>query len=102
MEENRLRNGDRSHLSSASQGSSLIDLAHESRSQTAHSDPQHFCIVTETYPPEINGVALTLANLVKGLLARGHTVSVVHPKQRKHRKPNGFDFACCFEEIGVR
>ena len=110
MEENRLRNGDQyvegrralACFSSADQGISLIGLARESRSQTAHSDPQHFCIVTETYPPEINGVALTLANLVKGLLARGHTVSVVHPKQRKQRKPNGFDFACCSEDIGVR
>ena len=107
MEENRLRSGDRSYVdgrrapacfSSAEQGSSQIALARES----AHSDPQHFCIVTETYPPEINGVALTLANLVKGLLAQGHRVSVVHPRQRKQRKPNGFEFACCSEDIAVR
>ena len=39
-------------------------------------------IVSETYPPEINGVALTLSHLVKGLRARGHTVSVVRPRQR--------------------
>jgi glycosyltransferase involved in cell wall biosynthesis len=94
MEENRLRDGDRSgmegrlalaRISSADESSSLIDLAPESNSQAAASDPQRFCIVTETYPPEINGVAVTLANLVKGLLARGHYVSVVHPRQRKHR-----------------
>lgn len=35
------------------------------------------CIVTETYPPEINGVSLTLSHLVKGLLALGHAVSLV-------------------------
>ena len=39
------------------------------------------CVVTETYPPEINGVALTLARLVDGLRARGHDVSLVRPRQ---------------------
>ena len=43
-------------------------------------DQHHLCIVTETYPPEVNGVALTLARLVQGLLARGHAVSVVRPR----------------------
>jgi glycosyltransferase involved in cell wall biosynthesis len=42
---------------------------------------QHICVVTETYLPEVNGVALTLAHLVKGLLAQGHRVSVVRPYQ---------------------
>jgi glycosyltransferase involved in cell wall biosynthesis len=39
------------------------------------------CIVTETYPPEINGVALTLARLADGLRRRGTRVSVVCPRQ---------------------
>jgi glycosyltransferase involved in cell wall biosynthesis len=43
---------------------------------------RHVCMVTETFPPEINGVALTLAHLVGGLRARGHTVSIVRPRQR--------------------
>ena len=51
------------------------------RSQPVASSQPHICVVTETYPPEINGVALTLAHLVNGLLARGHTVSVVCPNQ---------------------
>jgi glycosyltransferase involved in cell wall biosynthesis len=42
---------------------------------------RHVCIVTETYPPEINGVASTLAQLVGGMRARGHTVSLVRPRQ---------------------
>jgi glycosyltransferase involved in cell wall biosynthesis len=42
---------------------------------------RHVSLVTETYPPEINGVALTLARLAEGLRARGHTVSVVRPRQ---------------------
>ena len=39
-------------------------------------------LVTETYPPEINGVALTLARLTDGLRARGHEVALVHPRRR--------------------
>jgi len=38
-------------------------------------------LVTETYPPEINGVAMTTAQLVRGLRARGHWVGVVRPRQ---------------------
>jgi glycosyltransferase involved in cell wall biosynthesis len=45
------------------------------------SQPRHVCLVTETYPPEINGVASTLAQLVAGMRARGHTVSLVRPCQ---------------------
>ena len=37
--------------------------------------------VTETYPPEINGVALTVDRFVRGLRARGHTVDLVRPRQ---------------------
>lgn len=39
-------------------------------------------IVTETYPPEINGVALTVQGLAEGAAARGHQVEVVRPRQR--------------------
>ena len=37
--------------------------------------------VTETYPPEVNGVAMTVGRLVDGLRLRGHQVSVVRPRQ---------------------
>ncbi len=40
-----------------------------------------YCIVTETYPPEVNGVALTVQSLERGLRARGHEVDVVRPRQ---------------------
>lgn len=36
-------------------------------------------LVSETYPPEINGVALTVRDLAHGLAARGHAVQVVRP-----------------------
>jgi len=40
-------------------------------------------VVTETYPPEINGVARTVGAMVDWLLARGHTVELVRPRQRR-------------------
>ncbi len=38
-------------------------------------------IVTDTYPPEINGVALTVRDLESGLRSRGHEVHVVRPRR---------------------
>jgi glycosyltransferase involved in cell wall biosynthesis len=38
-------------------------------------------IVSETYPPEINGVALTVHGLVAGLAARGHRIDLIRPRQ---------------------
>ena len=43
-------------------------------------------VVTETYPPEVNGVALTLAQVVRGLHARGHEVVLVRPRQRADQR----------------
>lgn len=40
-----------------------------------------YAIVTETYPPEVNGVALTVQSLEHGLRKRGHEVSLVRPRQ---------------------
>ncbi|MFN6171232.1 MAG: glycosyltransferase family 1 protein, partial [Burkholderiales bacterium] len=37
--------------------------------------------VTETYPPEVNGVAMTLAHLVQGLHSRNHDVQLIRPRQ---------------------
>ncbi|MCE2688376.1 MAG: glycosyltransferase family 1 protein [Rubrivivax sp.] len=37
--------------------------------------------VTETYPPEVNGVAMTLAHLVQGLHKRNHDVQLIRPRQ---------------------
>jgi len=41
----------------------------------------HVAVVTETYPPEVNGVAMTLGRMVHGLLERGHRVSLTRPRQ---------------------
>jgi glycosyltransferase involved in cell wall biosynthesis len=38
-------------------------------------------MITETYPPEVNGVAVTVSHLVHGLLRHGHCVQLVRPRQ---------------------
>lgn len=45
------------------------------------SKPLHITLVTETFAPEINGVANTLSRLCDGLRSRGHQVEVVRPRQ---------------------
>ncbi len=49
-------------------------------------------IVSETYPPEINGVALTVHSLAAGLAARGHQVDLIRPRQSQpHHDEPGID-----------
>lgn len=45
-------------------------------------------LVTETYPPEINGVAMTLSHLVEGLAHRSHELTVVRPRQSPNDRPS--------------
>ena len=37
--------------------------------------------VTETYPPEINGVAVSAARFIEGLRRREHQIQLVRPRQ---------------------
>jgi glycosyltransferase involved in cell wall biosynthesis len=41
-------------------------------------------MVTETYPPEVNGVARTIGLMAEGLQRRGHSVQLVRPRQNGH------------------
>ncbi|MEJ0048482.1 MAG: glycosyltransferase [Rhodospirillales bacterium] len=56
-------------------------------------------VVTETYPPEVNGVAMSLASFVAGLHAKGHEVQLVRPRQDKTDRA-GNDAR--FEEVLMR
>jgi glycosyltransferase involved in cell wall biosynthesis len=42
---------------------------------------RRYALVTETFPPEVNGVALTVAGLERGLVELGHAVEVIRPQQ---------------------
>ena len=52
-----------------------------SKSVTSMDPRMRYTIVTETYPPEVNGVSLTVNALESGLRSRGHTVEVIRPRQ---------------------
>ena len=43
--------------------------------------PLNISLISETFLPEINGVANTLARLCDGLRARGHRLQLVRPRQ---------------------
>lgn len=43
----------------------------------------NIALVTETYLPEVNGVAITIGRMVEGLLARQHRIHMVRPRQGK-------------------
>lgn len=47
----------------------------------SHKGPLRVAVVTETYPPEINGVAMTTGRMVEGLVAAGHRVDLIRPRQ---------------------
>ena len=40
-------------------------------------------VVTETWPPEVNGVAMTVARFVEGLRQRNHEIQLLRPRQAK-------------------
>jgi glycosyltransferase involved in cell wall biosynthesis len=50
--------------------------------------------VTETYPPEVNGVAISLARVVEGLRRRNHELQLIRPRQDRQDvggNVHGFD-----------
>jgi glycosyltransferase involved in cell wall biosynthesis len=55
--------------------------------------------VTETYPPEVNGVANTAVHFVEGLRARNHEIQLVRPRQSRSYRPGD---AAGFREVLMR
>jgi glycosyltransferase involved in cell wall biosynthesis len=56
---------------------------------TACLRPLRLTLVTETFPPEVNGVARTLGRWVEVFRARGHDVQVIRPRQPGERPAPG-------------
>lgn len=52
-------------------------LFHQPRADSA----LRVAVVTETYPPEVNGVAMTAQRMVQGLISRYHQVQLIRPQQ---------------------
>ena len=40
----------------------------------------HFCLITEAWHPQVNGVVRTWSNVVRELEAMGHRVRIIHPE----------------------
>lgn len=58
------------------------------------SAPLDIALVTETYLPEVNGVAVTVARMVEGMLKRGNRIHMIRPRQSKND--------VCGEQINYR
>jgi glycosyltransferase involved in cell wall biosynthesis len=43
----------------------------------------HIAVVSDTYPPDVNGVAMTLERLTMGLRERGHFITVIAPEHEQ-------------------
>src|SRR5207237_10515400 len=57
--------------------------------------------VTETYPPELNGVSLTVKRAVDYLHERGHRVEVVRPRQAADRGRGRIDGELLLPGMGL-
>ncbi|QXI19890.1 glycosyltransferase family 4 protein [Pseudomonas hamedanensis] len=55
----------------------------------------HITLISETFPPEINGVANTLGRLCDGLRARGHQVDLVRPRQAGDQQRSDDELLLC-------
>jgi hypothetical protein len=51
--------------------------------------PLRIAFVTETYPPEVNGVALTIQQVVEGLYKLGHDIELIRPRQHATDQAEG-------------
>jgi glycosyltransferase involved in cell wall biosynthesis len=58
--------------------------------------PLHIAVVTETYPPEVNGVARTIGMMVAALRERRHSIQLIRPRQSAEDAPEA---ATGFETI---
>lgn len=56
-------------------------------------------VVTETYPPEVNGVAMTTQRMVQGLISRYHQVQLIRPRQSQDEQAAS---GAAFDEVLLR
>lgn len=71
----------------------------ESSRTATTSRPLLVAMVSETYPPEINGVAHTARRMVQGLVSRYHQVQLIRPRQHAEDQAA---HSSSFEEVLVR
>ena len=59
----------------------MMSTAMTTRETRSNEHRLRIAFVTETYPPEVNGVSMTVARVVEGMRARGHRVQLVRLRQ---------------------
>src|SRR3954465_13976687 len=57
--------------------------------KTRFMNALRIAFVTETYPPEINGVSLSVARFIEGLRRRNHEIQLVRPRQARADQGGG-------------
>jgi glycosyltransferase involved in cell wall biosynthesis len=65
----------------------MIDEGFVLQELQAASASLRVALVTETYPPEVNGVAMTLSRMVEGMQRRNHRVQLIRPRQHTTESP---------------
>lgn len=63
------------------QAASVQEGAAQSQSSVQDRKLLNLAVVTETFPPEVNGVSRTIARVVEELARRGHNLMVIRPRQ---------------------
>lgn len=63
-----------------------VDNKAEIEQQGMTAQPLHILLVTETWLPDVNGVSLSLMQLVSGMVAQGHRVSLLRPAPKHQAK----------------
>jgi len=77
----------------------MISTATNTRETRANDQPLRIAFVTETYPPEVNGVSMTVARVVEGMRSRQHQVQLV--RLRQHAADTAVR-ATAYEEVLMR
>lgn len=77
----------------------MKDTTHSSLNASKPFQPLRVAVVSETYPPEVNGVAHTAQRMVQGLISRYHQVQLIRPRQNDLEQAAN---SASFEEILVR
>ena len=77
----------------------MISTATNNRETLANDQPLRIAFVTETYPPEVNGVSMTVARVVEGMRSRQHQVQLV--RLRQHAADTAVR-ATAYEEVLMR
>src|SRR5690349_24563856 len=77
----------------------------ERQRRTASAGERHgrlrVALVSETYPPELNGVSLSVRRAVGYLRERGHEVEVVRPRQNPDENHTPLDADVLFPGVAL-